>query len=366
MPNLILVEDGEIAYRKASFPNNFPATYTSLRERFKEASYQTHDLLIVIGDHGVSPVNKRDNYCQLSLQGNMDSDYNTTIQLFGFTDLDARDSLIVGWYGIFQEEDLYAALGENKVDGRADQLISSKDLIRMRDELSISGDFKFVANQCYSGAVAWMAFDPSRQRLRGDTCGITASTFYYHSSGCSVDPNVKIGHGHWVSKGITEQVDIDGDGETSLLDLHLYAMINDEYDRGPQITSGIALQQKGLLPWPIEIEKDFIVNQDSFPNIFKSGQSDHEHTCVQLSHIFKKAQDKVQGRLEEVNLTEENERKLNQLTVELNQHEALFLDEAMKRYKLYLKAEQIFLEVATTEEREAYLNVKRCETSAIN
>ena len=191
MPNLILVEDGEIAYRKASFPNNFPATYTSLRERFKEASYQTHDLLIVIGDHGVSPVNERDNYCQLSLQGNMDSDYNTIIQSFGFTDLDARDSLIVGWYGIFQEEDLYAALEEDKVDGRADQLISSKDLIRMRDELSISGDFKFVANQCYSGAVAWMAFDPSRQRLRGDTCGITASTFYYHSSGCSVDPNVK-------------------------------------------------------------------------------------------------------------------------------------------------------------------------------
>lgn len=365
MPNIISMEDGEIVYRRASFPNNFPATYTSLKERFEEANHQTHDLLIVIGDHGLSLVSKRDNYCQLASEGNWDSSYKAIIQLFGFTDLNARDSLIMGWYGIFQEKDLYAALVENAVEGRVNQFISSQDLIRMRDELSISGDLKFVASQCYSGAVAWMAFDSSRQKLRGDTCGITASTFYYQSSGCSLDPNVKTGHGYWVSKGITEQVDIDGDGETSLLDLHLYALVNDEDDRGPQITSGIALQQKGLLPWPVEIEKDFIVNQDSFPNIFKSGQSNYERTCTQLSHIFKETQDKVQDQMEAVSLTEENERKLSQLKVGLNQNNAFLLDEARKRYKLYLKAEQMFLELATTEEIEAYLNVKKCETSAI-
>ena len=185
IPNLILLKNGERALR-ASFPNNFPATYTSLRERFEEANHQTHDLLIVIGDHGISPVEARDNYCQLALQEELDSGYKTSIQSFGFADLDARDSLIVGWYGISQGENKYAALEKNKVDGRANQLISSKDLIRMRDELSISGDFKFIANQCYSGGVAWVVFDPSRQRLRGDTCGITASTFYHHSTGCSI------------------------------------------------------------------------------------------------------------------------------------------------------------------------------------
>ena len=372
MPNLVLLEDGKKAYRRASFPNNFPATYTSLRERFKEANYQTHDLLIVIGDHGVSPVNKRDNYCQLALQDRLDSDYKTSIKSFGFTDLDARDSLIVGWYGISQKKDRDAALRRDKVNGRANQLISSKDLLRMRDELSISGDFKFIANQCYSGAVAWMAFDPSRQKLRGDTCGITASTFYYHSTGCSPYPNLKAGHGYWVSKGITEQVDIDGDGETSLLDLHLYAMMNDEYDRGPQITSGVLLQQKGLLPWPIESKKDFIVNQDSFPSIFKRGQADQEHACVPLSQIFEETQGGVQSKLKEVRLTEENERKMWQLKRVLlwdsedhPQNHFPFYNEAIERYKSYLKAEQIFLEMATTEEREAYLSAKRCETSAI-
>ena len=240
----------------------------------------------------------------------------------------------------------------------------------MRDELSISGDFKFIANQCYSGGVAWVAFNPSRKRLRGDTCGITASTFYYHSSGCSVQPNLKDGHGYWVSRGITEQIDIDGNGETSLLDLHLYAMMNDKYDRGPQITSGILLQQKGLLPWPIENEKDFTVNEDSFPDIFKTGPPNQERSCVRFSHLFKEAQDRVQSRLKEVDLTQENKQKLMELIRKLlevwvDRRKAHLLDETIERYKLYLKAEQIFMETATTEEREAYLSVKRCELSAI-
>ena len=76
--NLILLEGGEIVFRRASFPNNFPATYTSLRERFEEANHQTHDLLIVIGDHGISLVKEREYYCQPALQGELDSGYTLT------------------------------------------------------------------------------------------------------------------------------------------------------------------------------------------------------------------------------------------------------------------------------------------------
>jgi hypothetical protein len=364
--NVVMAESDEksgqiylLGYR-ALVPSNLgPATYTTLEKAFNEASKRNGDVFLYVGSHGGSINQNLEMVCQNHLSPSTDT---TALASLGLDSLGHEDSYIHGWHGSKWEGDDRQLLND-QVNGKTNRLITTKDLIHFREKLE-GQTLRFIATQCFSGGSAWVAFNPDRKTLRGDTCGSTAATFYHVSSGCSPLADSKQGYGYHVAKALTENIDLDGDGVLSISDLHFYAFSNGQFDQSPQITTEIFLQKNGYLSWPIEADKEAYVEARYFKPFLEDDEELQQCSSKDLvSALFEKQNKNLMSKNMNIDLgpfRDELVQKIDDPDEDTSQKRAA------TRYEEILRAEKIFLEDDSVPEevKENYRKVKACELAA--
>lgn len=402
-PNLrVMLEDGNFEYRRVRVHGNVgPATLTTLESVFSELKERDRGVLLYFGGHGMAyhevveprsgvmrfvgpngrvaktlPILRRPDQSQID--ESEERAQEDKIREFGLEEnLTKRESAVVGWFSAKSADD--ESWKGTRVNERHPSFITTDDLIRLREKYRPEVPFRFIATQCYAGGLAWLAFNDDRTELLGNACGIMASTYYQMSSGCDPSGQVVGGYAQWVSKGIEKGVDLDGDGMTSLSDLHFYAFANDTEDLAPQLTTEVFLQTKGYLSWPEDPYKP--INEDlgrlnASLNRPPNENGDSERVCPEPKSDIEKIVEHLDDKSSALppQLNEKVVRLGDRLRViEVEQtptdDNSMFsfapATKANARYSEYLEAEQRFLQEATAKEKEAYLKTKNCELSAL-
>lgn len=373
LPNLRTWDpkNGEVLLRLEVKDNFGAATYPTLERAFAKAKQAAGDVFLFIGDHGASP----NPYNIFSFGKGSDSPVEVKseardVLAKGGITLGRQDSVVIGWFGMHYpgEDNRFKELYE----GRMSVVFTNLDLERLRDKNIPDRNFKFVSTQCFSGAMGWLAFNSQRTALRGDTCGVTASTYYYASSGCSPDPNDKSGFGHWASQAIEKKISLGKPGQTSIRDVYLYALAHSPADRNPQLTTELFLENAGYLPWPVESGKNL---HESLEFLAGSGKKVLSPKRLDSLRVVKKAACKVNVSIAEMarKLHDQVENVLDKTPLVLppdpTEQEILKLGgrfkDTLRRYQRYRKAEALYFRQASSEERAAYLKVKECEQSPL-
>lgn len=363
---------GRAQFFHVKVKNNFgPAEFPTVENAFKVAGQNGGPVFLFIGDHGLefSP-------------DVWDDDQKKGFQLLNLSGVvKERESFAIGWHGAKKPDDL--SWEKRRVNGRSPSAVSTSDIRNLRQAHAPNSRLKFVATQCFAGGFGWLAFDDTRERLRGDTCGIMATSYYHPSMGCDPDVGAKYGYGYWVSVGLENRVDLDGDGATSLLDLHFYAYANDTESVTPQLTTEMFLQEKGYLAWPMDAHRDLREKRDrlEFANmaVRLRRETQQASVCPVASHEGgASAQQQIQESIWAINLSPDAlENRLKNVAEEQALakkgkpresgpgDDDLPAERAFKRYREYREAELEFISNATEGELQKYMDVKACEGEAL-
>lgn len=168
---------------------------------------------------------------------------------------------------------------ENKIELWGGWSLSVSDLVRTLEGVETKRMLRVVVSACYSGGFAELAFTQAEENSSATTqnrCGLFAATWDRESSGCDPNPDRRAQRGftiHFLNalqskdrhgKHLSgRKVDLDGDGQVTLLEAHARARIASESFDVPTTTSERWLRVKapaGPAVAPVELpEEDAVI-----------------------------------------------------------------------------------------------------------